>query len=149
MIRREPRSARYDATMRRALALLAGGALILACTATLPRPPYVRHPTSDLGPVAFPPPPARVEAIPPRPDGDTVWIDGEWTWDTKRWSWLPGRWVIVPAGLSYSPWTRVRAADGTLYFANGLWRDAAGNETPGPKGIKYATVSTGPVVNAQ
>jgi hypothetical protein len=135
--------------MRRALALFAFAAFVIAaCTAALPHPPYAPHPATALSPVAFPPPPPRVEPIPKQPEG-AVWLDGEWTWSGTRWSWYPGRWVMAPPGLTYSPWTWVRATNGTLYFAKGTWRDARGNEALAPRGIVYAKVSTGPVVNAQ
>lgn len=100
----------------------------------LPAPPYTRHPTSALEEVPYPPPPARVEAIPRRPKVErSVWIDGEWTWQTRRWVWKSGRWVKPPSGARFAPWTTVRDRIGTLYFAGGTWRDAASAEVAEPE----------------
>jgi hypothetical protein len=121
---------------RRALLLgciAAGVIAFVACGhARLPRPPYVGHPTSALVEVPYPPPPSRVEFVPPQPQDGAVWIDGEWTWRGRRWAWRSGRWVTVPAGATFSPWTSVRNGDGTLYFAPGTWRNAKGEDMRAP-----------------
>ncbi|MBX3215973.1 MAG: YXWGXW repeat-containing protein [Labilithrix sp.] len=109
-------------------AALVATAVFFACGAPkLPAPPYTTHPTSALVEIPYPPPPARVEAVPLRPNkGGAVWIDGEWTWQTRRWAWKPGRWVEPPANARFAPWTSVRDRVGTLYVAAGAWRDASG-----------------------
>jgi hypothetical protein len=124
--------------------------VLLACSSGLPHPAYAPQPTSALVEVAFPPPPARAEAVPPRPprpegaDGDVVWIDGEWTWRGRRWSWSPGRWVVAPPGARFSPWTTVMREDGAIFFAPGIWRDAQGAPLAGePKALAYARPSAG------
>jgi hypothetical protein len=117
-------------------------ALFIACTAPLPRPRYAAQSTTSLVETPFPPPPARAEFVPKQPARDAVWIDGEWTWRGHRWGWNPGRWVIPPAGASFSPWTTVRSADGTLFFAQGVWRDAHGDIVAAPPPLALGT--TGP-----
>ena len=104
----------------------AGLLLLLACSSRLPHPVYSAHTTAELVPVPYPPPPPRVEEIPPRPSGDALWIDGEWGWRRKKWTWRPGRWAAPAPGTTYSPWTVTRDEAGTLYFAPGTWRDASG-----------------------
>ena len=60
-----------------------------------------KQPTSALARVPYPPPPARVESVPPRPSTKATWIDGEWTWRGKRWLWVRGRWVEPPKGAVF------------------------------------------------
>jgi hypothetical protein len=126
---------------------------LVACQgpAAIPHPAYAPQPSSALAPVAHEPPPARVEAIPPRPATpvDTVWVDGEWSFRKKRWAWTPGRWVAPPKGATYSPWVTVRGPDGQLYFAAAQWHDAKGAELPPPKAIVSAAVESGAVVDAE
>ena len=114
-------------------------ALLFACTAPLPHPPYVRQPTTALVETPFPPPPARAEFVPNRPAKGAVWIDGEWTWRGHRWGWNAGRWVFPPPGAAFSPWSTVRAADGTLFFAQGTWRDAQGDVVAAPVPLALGT----------
>ncbi|MEJ7728896.1 MAG: hypothetical protein WKG00_06750 [Polyangiaceae bacterium] len=121
-----------------ALVLLAWLAAGTACTGALPRPPFVSHPTTALVKVPFPPPPARVEHVPEQPQDGAVWIDGEWTWQGRLWAWTYGRWVVAPTGARYSPWTTVRDRAATLYFAAGVWRDAAGRPLRAPKPLAVA-----------
>lgn len=86
--------------------------------------------------VPYPPPPARVEAIPAAPTrAGAVWIDGEWTWRSRRWAWKPGRWVSPPPNARFAPWTAVRDRLGTLWFAGGVWRDPSGAELPDPEAL--------------
>lgn len=99
--------------------------------------------------VATPPPPARVELVPPRPSAVAVWVDGEWTWRRALWAWMPGRWVEPAAGSTFSPWVFVRGGDGALWYAPGVWRDAKGAQVDAPAALAVATVETGEVVNAQ
>jgi hypothetical protein len=117
---------------RRWLAVLVA---ITGCASELPRPAFVRQRTSDLVEVPFPPPPARPEWVPAQPREDAVWIDGEWSFGTRVWSWRYGRWVVPPRGARYSPWTTVRGHDGSLWFAPGTWRDAAGSPIAPPRAL--------------
>jgi hypothetical protein len=114
-----------------------------------PAPAYSPQPSSALVAVPTEPPPARTERIPPRPPGDVVWIDGEWSWRRRRWAWTPGRWVAPPAGVTYSPWCTVRAADGALYFAPAVWRDAKGAVVASPPAVASAAVEAGMVIDPE
>lgn len=129
--------------MRTALLLIGVG----ACGASEPDlPTYATQPTSALAEVPYPPPPARVEIVPPSPRALAVWIDGEWTWQIRRWAWKPGRWVAAPEGGRFAPWTYVRDRMGTLYFAAGTWRNAAGAEIPEPAPLAVAGRASATVV---
>ncbi|MBX3207001.1 MAG: YXWGXW repeat-containing protein [Labilithrix sp.] len=123
----------------------------LACGAPkLPAPPFTSQPTHALVEIPFPPPPARVEAVPPRPaKAGAVWIDGEWTWQTRRWAWKPGRWVEPPANARFAPWTTVRDRVGTLYVAAGAWRDAAGASVAEPAPLAIAGPAPAAVVTPE
>lgn len=125
-------------------------AALFACGASrLPAPPYVAHPTEALQQVAFPPPPARVEYVPPSPKSGAVWVDGEWTWQTDRWAWKRGRWVMPLANARYSPWTSSRDRSGTLYVAEGRWRDDKLRELPEPAPLATGKTRGGAVTNAE
>ncbi|MBX3190520.1 MAG: YXWGXW repeat-containing protein [Labilithrix sp.] len=126
-------------------------AAILACgSGRLPSPPFTRQPTSALHVVPYPAPPARVELVPHAPrERGAVWIDGEWVWQGRRWAWRAGRWVIAPEGAAFSPWTSVRDLDGTLYVAEGKWRDRHGREIPDPKALAEGEVNAGAVVSPE
>lgn len=135
--------------MRR-VAVLVAVCVAEACGAPrLPAPTMAAHPTSALREVAYPPPPARVESIPERPNDEAVWIDGEWVWQGGRFSWRRGRWVVPPRGAAYAPWTHVRDARGTLYVAEGTWRGADGGEVDEPAPAAQAKPNRGPVVNPE
>lgn len=126
-------------------------AALVACgMSKLPKPSYVGHPTSALVEVPYPPPPARVEFVPDAPKSDTaVWLDGEWTWRGRRWGWKAGRWVEPPKDAKYSPWTQVRDPRGTLYVAEGVWRDAKGNPLDDPKPLVTARSQAGGLVTPE
>src|SRR5690242_2735513 len=99
--------------MRAAIALFGWASLVAAAFVAcgmrrLPAPPFTSQPTSALEAVPYPPPPALVEWVPPKPDGAAVWIDGEWMWQSGRWTWKRGRWVRPPPGARFAPWTTVR-----------------------------------------
>jgi hypothetical protein len=129
---------------------LSVAAVALTCGGrTVPHPRFVQQPTSALVEVPYPPPPARVELVPDRPYDDAVWVDGEWTWQGRRWAWRPGRWVVVPPGVFFSPWTTVRAADGTLYIAEGAWRNAEGTEVPAPPVVEPGKARPATVVSPE
>lgn len=121
-----------------------------ACGAPrMPTPKLAAHPTSALHEVPYPPPPARVESIPERPNDASVWVDGEWVWQGGRWSWRRGRWVVPAPDTAFAPWTHVRDARGTLYVAEGTWRAADGGEVDEPAPGAQAKPNRGPVVNAE
>jgi hypothetical protein len=103
-------------------------ATAMACSARIPEPPRAGQPTSALVEVDYPPPPARVEFVPPQPQSDAAWIRGSWEWQGHRWEWKQGAWVVVPEGAAYAMPVLVRRGDGRLFFAAGSWRDPSGKE---------------------
>ncbi|HEY4122861.1 MAG TPA: hypothetical protein VGM56_33585 [Byssovorax sp.] len=76
--------------------------------------------------VPYPPPAARAEVVPPKPDGAVVWLDGQWDWSGSSWRWTHGGWVVAPTDARYQPWLTARRNDGRLYFARATWRDGRG-----------------------
>ena len=136
-----------------ALAALAGSAAFVACGAPrLPAPSFVEQPTSALAQAKYPPPPARVEWVPAPPEdkkAKLVWLDGEWTWQGRAWGWKPGRWVAPPENAKYSPWTMVRDKLGTVWVAEGKWRDKEGRELPDPAPVLVGRPSAGTIVNPE
>jgi len=129
-----PRPTRPAAATRRSPALCALFARLVpallallvlgACGGGLPGPPTTPHTADDPAVVVpFPPPPARVEIIPPQPATleAAVWLDGEWQWRGSRWVWLPGRWEVPYPGARFAPATVVRRADGALVWFSGVW----------------------------
>lgn len=92
----------------------------------LPRPPTGPTPKEALTEVPYPPPPARVETIPPPKNKGEVWVDGQWTWDGSDWQWMAGAWVKPPEGAYFTPWSTVRRSDGQLFFAQAAWRSKDG-----------------------
>jgi hypothetical protein len=131
----------------RAVGLAAFG--MIGCGGGLPRPAYAPQPTGALVQVPVLPPPGRIEAVPPRPSGAPVWLDGEWGWRRARWAWTAGRWVDPPARAKFSPWVFVRGAEGTLWYAPGVWRATDGTPAAEPSGRATARVETTEVLNAR
>lgn len=120
-----------------------------SCARRVPGPSFSKQPTDALVEVPYPPPPGRVEFVPDTPNEDAVWVDGEWTWQGRRWAWKRGRWVLAPPNASYSPWTAVRNANGTLYVAEGVWRDAKGVAIADPPVLAQARPTRGDVVTPE
>jgi hypothetical protein len=118
-----------------------------ACGRDFPRPSYVGQPTEALEVVPQPPPPARVEVVPPKPASGSVWIDGEWTWQGRTYSWRRGRWVKPPPGARFSPWTEVRGEDGAIYYAGGVWRNEQHQQVADPPALATAKSTVGPIVD--
>lgn len=133
-----------------AAGLLIGAGAVACGYARLPQPRYVRQPTSALVEVPYPPPPARAEFVPARPRDGAVWLDGEWLWQGRRWAWRRGRWVIPSPGAAFSPRALVRNEAGTLFWAEGRWRDAkTGVEVADPPVLAIGHASPGEVVDAE
>ena len=100
---------------------------LVACTYKLPVPRTGDHRGDEPEPVPFPPPPGRVEIVPPPADmKKPVWIDGEWLWAGRRWVWQDGRWQETPSEDSYfAPPATVRLSDGNLAHFKGTWKKGA------------------------
>jgi len=131
-----------------AIALVSLVALI-ACGESLPHPPYSAQATSALEPIAYAPPPGRIELIPRRPAKADAWVDGEWVLQHGRWYWLLGRWVKTPAGTTFSPWVVVRARDGRVFYAPGVWKDAKGSLVAAPPALAFASGDAEAVFNPE
>jgi len=56
--------------------------------------------------------------------------------------------VKLPPGARYRPWTLVRAADGTAYYAPSTWIDASGATLVSPPPLAFAAASDGAVYDA-
>jgi hypothetical protein len=124
-----------------AVSLRAGVALVLLGCSSLPRPPTGPVPPGAPGrEVPYPPPPARVETLPPRPAGGQawqVWIDGQWDWDGQTWRWLPGAWVTPPANAYFTPWTATLQSNGRYLFVRAAWRSRDGRPIGPGFGVGY------------
>jgi hypothetical protein len=132
--------------MRPWFAVITG--LGLGCSSGLRHPSYAPQPTSALFEVTAPPPPGRVESIPPAPIREAVWIDGEWRWRRHKWGWEPGYWAVPPPHAKFSPWAFVRDPDGRFWVAPGSWRDSSGAAIPPPPQLSLAHLDPAEVVNA-
>jgi hypothetical protein len=101
-------------------------ALLAACTAGRARAPGELLLASEMIEVPYPPPVARVEAIPEKHTPEQVWLDGQWAWEGELWRWHDGAWTTPPPGAYFTPWATRRRADGQLLFARAEWRDRSG-----------------------
>lgn len=94
---------------------------------------------SDYVEVPFAPRTPTVEVVPERPSRAAVWVDGSWDWNGDRFRWITGAWVTPPPGARRAPWVLVRReADGQLFFAPALWKDAGGRTIPDPTPVLRA-----------
>lgn len=92
---------------------------LAACGSQQAEAPRGAHPANDAVSVPYPPPPAKVEELPPRPSAKCVWIDGYWDY-SDRWEWQPGEWVIPQAHCRLAP-LELRRQDGQLWHARPRW----------------------------
>jgi hypothetical protein len=127
--------------------LLVSGAVLVcmsvACAAGLPAPAIASHPTTAYERVPYPPPPARPEFVPKRPEPGAVWIDGEWAWRGIRWAWIYGRWVRPMRNAAWAPWAWRRSKDGQLWVARGTWRNLEGRALAHPRALRLASAGEG------
>jgi len=103
----------------RLVALCCAGLASLGCGARHPEAPHGAHPPNDGVPVPYPPPPAKVEEVPPQPGASCVWTDGYWEF-TDRWEWQPGEWVVPEAHCRLAP-VELRRQGGQLWHARPRW----------------------------
>jgi hypothetical protein len=121
---------------------------LMACSTQIPEPRSTAQPAGAFVEVDYPPPPARVEFVPPQSSPDAVWVNGEWLWSGRRWSWRPGAWMVPPEGAAYARQALARRDNGKLFFAPGAWRDSQGQEVPAPA-EKVARSRSSAVVNPE
>ena len=109
-------------TVARALGVALG---LAACSSGLRTAKVGEHPAvREQIEIREPPPPAKVEAVPPDPGERCVWLDGQWELVGRGWKWTPGGWHIPPPGCSYAPPLLVWAESGErgqLYHTPGRW----------------------------
>jgi hypothetical protein len=98
---------------------LALAASLFACSSAPVEPPRGAHPPNDAVVVPYPPPPAKVEEVPPRPSARCVWVDGYWEF-TDRWEWQPGEWVLPPPHCRLAA-LELRRSGGQLWHARPRW----------------------------
>ena len=110
----------------------------LGCGGGLPEPESAVQPSNAFIAVAYPPPPAHVESVPPKPTGAAVWIDGQWLWDGRSWIWTSGGWVVPERGERFARWELRREVDGRLSFAPPSWRGRSGEEVVAPTVLSSA-----------
>jgi hypothetical protein len=67
----------------------------------------------------------------------------------RRWAWTLGYWVVLPPQASYAPWAFTRAADGTMYYAPGSWRDASGKVLERPAALVTATADSVAIIDPE
>jgi len=110
--------------------------------------PRAQVKSDDYMAVPFPPRPALVEIVPPKPRSDAVWVDGGWDWDGDRYRWVAGSWVIAPDGVRFARWVIVRRSDGQLFFAPSVWRNANGDTVAAPAALARAKTTGGGAAGA-
>ncbi len=104
--------------------------LVVACgcgSSGLRTVPTGEHPPdrTNLVPVGFPPPPAKVEETGTSPRADCAWQDGHWNWIGRNWEWVGGAWVVPPSGCYYAHevimvWVSSDSG-GVLYYGKPRW----------------------------
>lgn len=98
---------------------------------------YVDPPLYQPDPiaVAWAPPPLLVEAPPPRPYDDGVWIGGYWVWE-GNWVWAHGRWARPPRRgyVWHQPYYEHRRD--TVIFIDGHWSDPHTRFRPPPEDMR-------------
>ena len=122
---------------------------LVACSSRVPHPSYTGRSTEEFAEADYPPPPARVEFVPPQPSDDAVWLNGEWSWTGRRWGWKPGGWVVPPPGAAYAKGALVRRQDGKLFAAPSRWLDADGGEIPAPQFVRVSPSKSTSVVDPE
>ena len=70
--------------------------------------------------VAWAPPPMLVEAPPPMPFPDAIWIGGYWTWQ-GNWVWAAGRWSAPPQPHYHWVHPYYEHRDDAVIFVGGHW----------------------------
>ena len=116
-----------------------------ACGPSLRTVPLGAPPDVAAAPqlVDVPPPPAKVERIPPDPGKPCAWFDGRWEWVGEAWEWTAGGWVVPPPGCHFATAESGWAA-GTdrslLFYVPGRWYpDEGGKPCPEPRACGATT----------
>jgi len=132
-------------------------AYVAVPVAYVPAPPppvvsvYIDPPFSQPPPIAvsWAPPPMLVDAPPPQPFDDSVWIGGYWSWHGD-WVWAAGRWVAPPRRdfIWFQPYYEHRGP--SVVYVSGFWSAPSVAFVPPPVGliISVAIVAPGVVIGA-
>ncbi len=106
---------------------------------------YVEPPLAQPEPVAvaWAPPPMLVEAPPPQPYAEAIWIGGFWTWE-GRWIWAAGRWAPPPRPhyAWVQPYYEHRGE--VVVFVPGFWCPPESHFMPPPPGLRISVAVAGP-----
>jgi hypothetical protein len=71
---------------------------------------------------ALTPPRAPMEAIPPSPAPNALWIPGFWIYDGRSYTWISGRWEIPPPlARAYVP-AHSEVRNGQTVYVPGYWQ---------------------------
>ena len=125
------------------------GCALAACSSRVPHPSYVAPSATELVEVDYPPPPARVEFVPPQPASGAVWLNGEWGWAGRRWGWKPGGWVMQPEGAAYAKGALVRRQDGKLFAGPSRWQGPDGGAIQAPTFLRATPSERNSIVDPE
>lgn len=98
---------------------LAACLALASCGGKRAEAPRGAHPANDAQVVPYPPPPAKVEELPPQPSPRCVWVDGYWDF-SSRWEWQAGEWVVPDPKCRLAP-VEQRRQGGQLWYARPRW----------------------------
>jgi hypothetical protein len=94
---------------------------VSACTVTASAPRVVVQPGVEVV-VARPPPPLRVEAVPPPPAGELyVWQPGHWRWEGSAYVWHGGHYERPPSATAFWVAPKWVNREGQWVFKPGHW----------------------------
>ncbi len=119
--------------MKQSLLLYLVAAAAIACASRSRLAPTVDVPDSATVTgsmvVPYPPPPAKVETMPPAPiERSCVYLDGQWVFGARDWQWHSGAWVIAPPGCAFARsqlfWQTAGVDRSELRFRPGHWANA-------------------------
>ncbi len=102
----------------RIMCLAAGLAFVLPAVAI----PITAQAQSIGIEIGVPPPPERVEVIPPLPGPGFVWDRGHWRWEGGAHVWVPGHYIRLPhPGAVRIPGHWVQLPNGRYRFVPPHW----------------------------
>jgi hypothetical protein len=68
------------------------------------------------------PPPTPVDAVPPQPTANALWVPGYWIYDGRSYTWTHGRWEVPPPfAHTYVP-AHSEMRNGQSVFVPGYWQ---------------------------
>ncbi|HEY5955916.1 MAG TPA: hypothetical protein VIV60_05160 [Polyangiaceae bacterium] len=99
--------------------------------------------------VPYPPPPAKVETMPPMPGNRAcVYWDGQWVFGPRDWQWVSGAWVIQRDDCAFQRsrlfWHTLGADRAELRYRPGRWVQSANPAMDCPVALPCPSVSVSP-----